>query len=83
MEMLRSGSRGADVEALQKKLLAMGINPGDVDGVFGSKTDGAVRRFQERTDLEVDGIVGPKTFAALGMAEGADAGGASTGPMGV
>lgn len=91
--MLRNGSRGEEVEALQKKLLAMGINPGPVDGAFGPKTDAAVRRFQEREDLQVDGIVGPKTFAALGMLddEADDEGteisdsstGGSTGPIGV
>jgi peptidoglycan hydrolase-like protein with peptidoglycan-binding domain len=69
MEMLRTGSSGEAVEALQKKLLAMGINPGPVDGIFGPKTDAAVRRFQEREDLQVDGIVGPQTFGALGMLE--------------
>jgi peptidoglycan hydrolase-like protein with peptidoglycan-binding domain len=67
MEMLRKGSKGDAVEALQKKLLAMGINPGSVDGIFGSKTEDAVKRFQERKELTVDGIVGPKTFGALGI----------------
>lgn len=67
--MLRSGSRGDEVEALQRKLLAMGVNPGTADGVFGPKTEGAVRRFQEREALDVDGIAGPKTLAALGLAD--------------
>lgn len=92
MEMLRNGSKGDAVEALQKKLLGQGINPGPTDGVFGPKTDSAVRRFQEREGLQVDGIVGPKTFGALGMLEGEAADGASevsdshggtSGPIGV
>ena len=69
MEMLRRGSSGDAVEALQKKLLAKGVNPGSADGIFGPKTEDAVRRFQEREGLQVDGIVGPKTFGALGMLE--------------
>ena len=52
--MLRRGSRGEDVEALQRKLLAKGINPGPVDGIFGPKTEDAIKRFQERFHLEVD-----------------------------
>jgi peptidoglycan hydrolase-like protein with peptidoglycan-binding domain len=72
MDMLRSGSTGETVETLQKKLLALGINPGPVDGVFGSKTDAAVRRFQEREGLQADGIVGPQTFGALGLLDDDD-----------
>jgi len=68
--MLRNGSTGEEVTALQKALMTKGINPGPIDGIFGPKTDDAVRRFQERAGLEVDGIVGPKTMAALeGKAE--------------
>ena len=63
--MLRRGSRGEEVEALQRRLLAKGFNPGPTDGVFGPKTEGAVKRFQERHGLQVDGIVGPKTMAAF------------------
>jgi len=70
MEMLRSGSHGDAVLALQKKLMAMGINPGPVDGAFGPKTHDAVKRYQEQKGLQVDGIAGPETFTALGMMEG-------------
>jgi len=69
MEILREGSRGDAVEALQKKLLGQGINPGPIDGIFGHKTEEALRRFQEREDLDVDGIAGPKTFTAIGLME--------------
>jgi peptidoglycan hydrolase-like protein with peptidoglycan-binding domain len=67
MEMLSNGSRGDAVKALQGKLQAMGLNPGTVDGVFGPKTDQAVRRYQEQKGLQVDGIAGPETFTSLGM----------------
>ena len=63
--MLRNGSTGEEVMALQKTLMAKGINPGPIDGIFGPKTEDAVKRYQERSGLEADGIVGPKTFAAL------------------
>lgn len=40
-------------------------NPGPIDGVFGAKTDQAVKQFQARHGLLVDGIAGPQTFAKL------------------
>jgi peptidoglycan hydrolase-like protein with peptidoglycan-binding domain len=63
--MLERGVRGGEVEALQRTLLAKGFNPGPVDGVFGPKTEEAVKRFQERSGLTVDGIAGPKTMGAF------------------
>jgi peptidoglycan hydrolase-like protein with peptidoglycan-binding domain len=63
--MLRSGSRGPEVEDLQRALMRKGINPGPIDGAFGPKTEDAVRRFQERAGLVADGIAGPKTLGAL------------------
>jgi peptidoglycan hydrolase-like protein with peptidoglycan-binding domain len=73
METLRSGSTGDGVEALQKKLLGRGINPGPIDGVFGPKTQDSLKRFQEREGLDADGIAGSKTFTALGMMEAEEA----------
>ena len=46
--MLKNGSQGEEVTALQKGLMAMGINPGSTDGVFGPETEAAVKRAQER-----------------------------------
>lgn len=57
--VLRSGDKGAAVKRLQ---YALGI---DVDGKFGPATDKAVREFQQRHGLPVDGIVGQRTWAAL------------------
>lgn len=62
---VRSGSRGADVTYLQQRLTALGYKPGTADGIFGSKTLAAVRAFQTDHKLAVDGIAGPKTWAAL------------------
>ena len=69
MEMLRSGSSGDAVEALQNKLLGKGFNPGTIDGVFGPNTEDALKRFQEKEGLDADGIAGPKTLAAIGLME--------------
>ena len=62
--MLRSGSSGALVTALQKLLNKKGGSL-SVDGAFGQKTDTAVRDFQSANHLEVDGIVGKATAASL------------------
>ena len=65
---LRKGSKGAYVTLLQKQLLDRGYGLGSwgADGDFGSATEKAVRAFQGDQGLAVDGIVGPKTWAALG-----------------
>lgn len=61
MTTLQRGSRGADVKTLQGKLnLAQ-------DGVFGPITEEAVRDFQKRKGLTVDGVGGAKTWGALGV----------------
>lgn len=59
---LRRGSMGQDVEEVQKTL---GLVGDSVDGNFGPLTEAAVRRFQRDHGLVPDGIVGPKTWAAL------------------
>lgn len=61
------GSQGDEVRTLQDKLLRWRYYDGYVDGVFGARTYRAVRRFQEKNGLSVDGIVGPTTAKALGM----------------
>ena len=62
---LSSGSRGSAVEELQKKLNSLGYSCGTVDGDYGAKTANAVREFQRKTGLSVDGIAGPKTLEAI------------------
>ena len=68
METLQLGSSGAAVIELQKKLLDLGFDPGPLDGIFGESTEAAVLSFQCSEDLLADGIVGPKTLAALQLA---------------
>lgn len=81
---LRWGSRGTDVRTVQQKLKSWGYYDGAVDGVYGSKMYRAVTLFQRRNGLRVDGVVGPKTWAALGEpTEGGGAGGGGGGGSGV
>lgn len=67
------GSAGPAVRLLQQQLEKHGISPGPLDGLFGPKTDRAVRAFQRKAGLEVDGQVGTKTWAKLLAAPQADA----------
>lgn len=67
---LRRGSRRSAVSDLQRRLQALGFNPGPADGIFGSGTDAAVRAFQRSRGLAADGIVGPATWGQLGAAPG-------------
>ncbi len=67
---LRRGSRGSDVTNLQTALNALGYDCGTADGIFGAKTEAAVRNFQRDHSLTVDGVAGRDTQAALYAAEG-------------
>jgi peptidoglycan hydrolase-like protein with peptidoglycan-binding domain len=67
---LRQGAGGTEVEHLHRQLEAAGFEAGDADGVFGVKTKAAVMAFQRARGLEVDGIVGPRTWAALDTRRG-------------
>ena len=63
--ILRWGDTGSDVEVLQKVLNRLGFNAGAVDGDFGDDTESAVKAFQLRKGLFVDGEVGVNTWTAL------------------
>ena len=68
---LRQGSRGPFVTVIQTELNRISRNyPAipripEVDGIYGPKTEAAVRKFQEIFDLDVDGVVGKATWYAL------------------
>lgn len=65
MITVRRGSRGNEVKTLQSNLNIAGNYKLDVDGIFGLKTENAVKDFQKLNNLGVDGICGPKTWKAL------------------
>ena len=65
--VLEVGSSGTNVVKVQKKLIQFGYLDGSADGRYGEKTRDAVRWFQRRNGLSVDGRVGPATAAALGV----------------
>ncbi len=65
MRILRIGSRGPAVELLQLALNRAGFGELETDGIFGVLTDAALRRFQRRAGIGVDGIAGPETHRAI------------------
>lgn len=67
MPTLRNGDRGDYVKQLQQLLISIGYDLGKfgADGKFGDKTEVAVKHFQKKNDLTVDGIVGKRTWAKL------------------
>ncbi len=67
-DMLRLSSSGPDVTALQRALQTAGFNPGAIDGAFGPATEAAVLAFQRSSGIAADGVVGPNTATALGLA---------------
>jgi len=64
------GSRGKEVIEIQKRLKAWGYYKGAIDGIYGYQTYQAVRYFQSKNGLKVDGIAGKQTLAALGLPTG-------------
>jgi peptidoglycan hydrolase-like protein with peptidoglycan-binding domain len=66
--ILKDGSVGAFVKALQERLHELRYHPGRADGSFDDRTDAAVRAFQKAYSLKVDGIVGEMTWDALDRA---------------
>ncbi len=63
------GSTGSTVKTIQQKLKKWGYYTGTVDGIYGSKTVEAVKYFQRKNKLVVDGKAGPKTLKAMGITE--------------
>ena len=67
--VLRLGARGLPVRRLQSRMSAVGFDTGGVDGRFSPKTKAAVKQLQQQAKLEVDGVVGPKTWAIVNALE--------------
>ena len=69
-DLYKRGSSGARVTEIQTRLKNWGYYDGEVDGIYGSRTERAVRWFQRQNGLSVDGQAGPQTLAALGLPTG-------------
>lgn len=65
--VLKKGMKGVEVKRLQQVLTNKGYDTKGIDGIFGSDTEAAVKKFQKTKKLKVDGVVGPATKKALGM----------------
>ncbi len=65
----KRGSTGSVVTQIQQKLSAWGYYSGRIDGIFGSRTESAVKYFQRKNGLTADGVAGPATLAAMGISD--------------
>ena len=65
MRVVSRGTKGLTAEILQKILRDTGDYTGDIDGVAGAYTDKAIRAYQKRNGLDVDGFFGPKSWLSL------------------
>lgn len=72
------GSRGNEVTQIQTKLKRWGYYSGSVDGIYGSQTVAAVKYFQRKNGLTVDGIAGPATLKAMGIMSSSSSSGSSS-----
>lgn len=72
--LLKQGSSGPAVKELQRLLTQCGYGCGNIDGIFGPKTEEAVKNFQRDHGLEADGIAGEQTQMTLAMEAAVDHG---------
>lgn len=72
------GSSGEEVRQIQQKLKNWGYYSGNVDGVYGTKTQTAVKKFQKANKLKEDGIAGEKTLSAMGISSSGGSSGSSS-----
>jgi peptidoglycan hydrolase-like protein with peptidoglycan-binding domain len=63
--VLQLGDSGAEVQALQQRLTALRYYSGPITGIYGELTTAAVESFQRAKNLEIDGVFGAKSYAAL------------------
>ena len=72
------GSRGTEVRTIQEKLKRWGYYNGNIDGIYGSQTVSAVKKFQQKNGLSVDGIAGKQTLKAMGISSSSSNSGSSS-----
>ena len=80
-DLFKRGSAGDTVAEIQRRLKNWGYYGGAVDGIYGGKTEEAVRYFQRKNGLSVDGQTGDKTLAALGIPVSSSGGGTGSGDL--
>lgn len=78
LALSKYGSRGSEVRTIQDKLKRWGYYTGSVDGIYGSQTVSAVKKFQQKNGLTVDGIAGTKTLTAMGIMSSSSSSGSSS-----
>lgn len=74
-DLYKKGASGQTVKEIQSKLRDWGYYRGPVDGIYGSRTEEAVKYFQRKNGLNADGQVGNQTLAALGITPTGNSGG--------
>ena len=67
--LLKKGSSDPAVRDLQEALKALGYDPGPIDGIFGTKTESAVKKFQQAREITADGVVGRVTWINIDEAD--------------
>jgi peptidoglycan hydrolase-like protein with peptidoglycan-binding domain len=67
--VLRIGSTGLPVRRAQKRMSLVGFDVGGVDGRYGTKTESVVKELQQRSQVTVDGVIGPQTWAIIDALE--------------
>ena len=72
------GSTGSEVRTIQEKLKRWGYYSGNVDGIYGSQTVAAVKKFQQKNGLQVDGIAGTQTLNAMGIMSSSSSSGSTS-----
>ncbi|MBR2151990.1 MAG: spore cortex-lytic enzyme [Clostridia bacterium] len=70
----KMGSTGPEVREIQTRLKKWGYYKGNIDGIYGTATKNAVKYFQRKNNLTVDGIAGKKTLAAMGISSSSGSG---------
>ena len=80
-DLYKRGSSGDMISEIQTRLKNWGYYSGNVDGVYGSRTEEAVRYFQRKNGLAQDGQVGNQTLAALGITPTGGGGGGQSGDL--
>lgn len=66
----KRGSTGTEVKNIQTRLIKWGYLSGTADGIYGKKTEAAVKSFQKKNGLTADGIAGPETLKKIGLPTG-------------